>query len=716
MSASDNKPSGLQFTLAAGGQPAGTFAVVDFTLNEHYSSLFELELNLASVNPAIDFDAVLDRGAKLSVWQDGVLQRAVSGIVTCFEQGDTGFHQTRYRMEVRPSLWRLGLRRNSRIFQLETIEEIITKLLSEAQIVDYAFGLRYPHPAREFCVQYQETDLEFIQRLTAEEGIFYYFEFNNGRHTVVFADDSGALPKGSLLPYNPNMGAQAKECCINSFVCTAQVRPAVVQLKDYTFKNPRWDALFTKQASGQIYQRTSYEHFDFPGRFKDEQHGKDFTRYRLEALRNDANLGRGSGNDFRLQPGLLFTLSNHPRADLNNAWQPVSVQHIGQQPQAVEQDAGDKGTHLNTQFRFIPRQQTWRPSPLPKPLMDGPQIAMVVGPGNEEIFCDEHGRVRVQFPWDRYGNSDDHSSCWIRVSQPWAGQGWGMIAIPRVGQEVVVDFLHGDPDQPIVTGRTYHAVNRPSLKLPMAKTQMAFRSKTHKGEGYNELRFEDFKGQEGLFLHAQRDMTTEVLHDRTTTVKNNHTENVTVNQTVSVGNDQSITVTHDQTTTVKNNQMINVTVDQTSKIDGNQSTTVNGKQTTEVHKDQQITVLQNQSTEVQQNQKNDVTLNQTVTIGQNQTITVNQKQTTNVMQDQFNNISLNQQTQVGKNIVIAAGDSITLSCGAASIKLDSSGNITLSGVHIVASGEESHTINAKKVTSSGGIENVVEGAILKLNP
>ncbi|WP_240651642.1 type VI secretion system tip protein VgrG [Serratia microhaemolytica] len=557
---SDKQPNGLYFTLSAGGQPAGTFAVVDFTLNEHYSSLFELELNLASADPAIDFDAVLDRGAKLSVWRDGVLQRAVSGIVTRFEQGDTGFHQTRYRMEVRPSLWRLGLRRNSRIFQLETIEEIISKLLREAQIVDYAFGLRHPHPAREFCVQYQETDLEFIQRLAAEEGIFYYFEFNQGRHTVVFADDNGIIPKKASLPYNPNVAAQAQELCVNSFIRSAQVRPAVVQMKDYTFKNPRWDATFTQQASGQIYQRTSYEHFDFPGRFKDEQHGKDFTRYRLDALRNDASLGHGHSNDFRLQPGIRLTLSQHPRADLNCAWQLIATRHSGQQPQAMEQEAGDKGTHLNTEFQFIPRTQTWRPSPLPKPLMDGPQIAKVVGPGNEEIFCDEHGRVRVQFPWDRYGNSDDHSSCWIRVSQPWAGQGWGMIAIPRVGQEVVVDFLHGDPDQPIVTGRTYHAVNRATFPLPMAKTQMVLRSKTHKGEGYNELRFEDAKGMEGLFLHAQRDMTTQVLNNRVTEVGANHLEKVQQNQIIEILQSHGLTV-HAQ-------HQVNIQGDQNTLIGG----------------------------------------------------------------------------------------------------------------------------------------------------
>ncbi|WP_195918412.1 type VI secretion system Vgr family protein, partial [Erwinia sorbitola] len=499
-------PSGLQFTLTPAGLPPGTLAVVDFTLKESFSTPFELNVSLASADPAIDFAAVLDLGATLSVWRDGELQRSVNGIVTSFEQGDTGFHQTRYRMVIRPSLWRTTLRRNSRIFQLETIESIITTLLKENGIMEVAFGLFHPHPAREFCVQYQESDFDFIQRLTAEEGIFYYFEFDGGKNTLVYADDFAVLPGGASLPYNPNVAAQAQELCITTFTRTAQVRPAVVQLKDYTFKNPRWAAEFSRQATGLENQRPDYEHFDFPGRFKDEQQGRDFTRYRLEALRNDASTGRGKSNDFALQPGRLFSLYNHPREDLNCPWQLLSIEHTGRQPQALEQESGGQGTVLDNAFVFLPRNQHWRPTPLPKPAMDGPQIAKVVGPPGEEIYCDEFGRVRLQFLWDRYGESNDGSSCWIRVTQPWAGQGWGMLAIPRIGQEVVVDFLHGDPDQPIVTGRTYHASNIPPGSLPASKTQMAFRSKTHKGEGFNELRFEDAKGREELFMHAQKDM------------------------------------------------------------------------------------------------------------------------------------------------------------------------------------------------------------------
>ncbi|MBD2801322.1 type VI secretion system tip protein VgrG [Xenorhabdus sp. M] len=512
-------PSGLQFTLTAGGLAPETFVVTDFTLTEGFSQPFSLSVGLASADPAIDFPAVLDRSATLTILQDGVEQRSITGMVARFEQGNTGLHQTTYQMSIRPDLWRTTLRQNSRIFQQQDISTIVTTILKEHGIRDVVFSLRHSHPEREFCVQYQESDFAFLQRLTAEEGIFYFFECGSGRNTLVFADDAGSVPPGIVIPYQPGETSTVGDPSLSRFTSSAQVRPAQVELKDYTFKNPAWPAEFREQMKENQLQEQYYEHYDYPGRFKDEAHGKAFTRYRLEALRNDAVMGQGSGNAIAVQPGKLFTLANHPRLDLNQPWQVVGANHSGSQPQALETASGGSGTTLHSHFSFIRHNQHWRPAPLPKPSIDGPQIAKVVGPAGEEIFCDQYGRVRLQFPWDRYGKSDDQSSCWIRVSQPWAGQGWGMLAIPRVGQEVVVDFLHGDPDQPIVTGRTYHASNIPPGTLPGSKTQMAFRSKTHKGEGYNELLFEDAKGSEKLSMHAQKDMHTTVKNDQSLVVE-----------------------------------------------------------------------------------------------------------------------------------------------------------------------------------------------------
>ncbi|PHM70757.1 type VI secretion system tip protein VgrG [Xenorhabdus sp. KJ12.1] len=566
-----SNPSGLQFTLNAGGLPPQTFVVTDFALNESFSQPFSLSVGLASADPAIDFPTVLDRTATLTILQDGVEQRSITGIVSRFEQGDTGLHQTTYQMSIRPDLWRTTLRQNSRIFQQLDIQAIITTILKEHGIRDVIFSLRHPHPEREFCVQYQESDFNFLQRLTAEEGIFYFFECGNGRNTLVFADDAGSVPPGIVLPYQPGEVSTIGEPAISSLTCSAQVRPAQVQLKDYTFKNPAWPAEFRAEMKEDTLQEMYYEHYDYPGRFKDETHGEAFTRYRLEALRNDAVMGQGSGNAIAIQPGRLFTLYNHPRPDLNQPWQVVGASHSGSQPQARETASGDTGTTLHSHFHFIRHNQSWRPTPLPKPVIDGPQIAKVVGPAGEEIFCDQYGRIRLQFPWDRYGRSDDQSSCWIRVTQPWAGQGWGMLAIPRIGQEVVVDFLHGDPDQPIVTGRTYHASNIPPGGLPGSKTQMAFRSKTHKGEGYNELLFEDAKGSELLSMHAQKDMSTTVLNDRSTRVTHDHTESVGNNQVITVRKDRHKEVIGTEVSSIGTRQ---VTVEKTSVLSAKGSITI----------------------------------------------------------------------------------------------------------------------------------------------
>ncbi|MBD2815660.1 type VI secretion system tip protein VgrG [Xenorhabdus sp. Flor] len=561
-----NSSGGLLFTLTAGSLPPQTFVVTDFALTEGFSQPFQLNIGLASADPAIDFSIVLDHTAILTILQGETEQRSISGMVSSFEQGSTGLHQTTYQMTIRPDLWRTTLRQNSRIFQQRDIVTIISTILKEHGIRDVVFSLRQPHPEREFCVQYQESDFTFIQRLTAEEGIFYFFECGNGRNTLVFADDAGSVPLGIELPYQPSEQSPTGDVSVSSITNRAQVRPAQVQLKDYTFKNPAWAAEFSQQMKEDNLQKLYYEHYDYPGRFKDEQHGAAFTRYRLEALRNDAMTGHGNGYAIAIQPGRLFTLTNHPREEWNQPWQVISASHTGYQPQALEQEISGSGTTLNSQFSFIRQTQTWRPSPLPKPIVDGPQIAKVVGPAGEEIFCDQYGRVRLQFPWDRYGRSDDQSSCWIRVTHPWAGQGWGMLAIPRVGQEVVVDFLHGDPDQPIVTGRTYHASNIPPGGLPGSKTQMSFRSKTHKGEGYNEMLFEDAKGSEQLALHAQKDMNTTVLNnmcttvlnDCTTQVKHDHTESIGNNQVISVRKDRIKEVTGEETSTIHGNRQVTV--------------------------------------------------------------------------------------------------------------------------------------------------------------
>ncbi|MFH2776085.1 type VI secretion system tip protein TssI/VgrG, partial [Escherichia coli] len=340
------------------------------------------------------------------------------------------------------------------------------------------------------------------------------------------------LPESFEIPWNPNTRTEVSTLCISQFRYSAQIRPSSVVTKDYTFKRPGWPGRFDQEGQYQDYQRTQYEVYDYPGRFKGA-HGQNFARWQMDGWRNNAEVARGTSRSPDIWPGRRIVLTGHPQANLNREWQVVASELHGEQPQAVPGRQG-AGTALENHFAVIPADRTWRPQPLLKPLVDGPQSAVVTGPAGEEIFCDEHGRVRVKFNWDRYNPADQDSSCWIRVAQAWAGTGFGHLAIPRVGQEVIVDFLNGDPDQPIIMGRTYHQENRTPGSLPGTKTQMTIRSKTYMGSGFNELKFDDATGREQVYIHAQKNMDTEVLNDRTTTVKHDHRETVKNDQTVTI--------------------------------------------------------------------------------------------------------------------------------------------------------------------------------------
>ncbi|EIE1477406.1 type VI secretion system tip protein VgrG, partial [Salmonella enterica] len=533
----------------------------------------------------------------LTIWQGMEAQRYVSGIINEVMQGKNNHWQMRYHLTIVPPLWRCGLRQNFRIFQQQDIQTLSSTLLNENGVTEWTPVFYESHPAREFCVQYGESDLAFLTRLWSEEGIFY-FDWHapqGAAQKLVLCDDVAGVSTLGEMPFNPDTDTEVSTMCISSFRYRARTGPSSVETQDYTFKTPGWPGYYNRAAENLNGQRTQYEIFDYPGRFKDETHGEAFARYQMEGWRHDTKTATCISNSPELCPGKRFTLTGHPSEALNREWQVVSCVLAGDQPQALH-GSGGQGTTLDNHFEAIPADRTWRVPPQPKPSVDGPQSAIVTGPAGEEIFCDEHGRVRVRFHWDRYCPGNEDSSCWVRVSQAWAGAGFGNLAIPRVGQEVIVDFLNGDPDQPIIMGRTYHQDNRSPGSLPGTKTQMTIRSKTYKGDGFNELRFEDATGKEELYMHAQKDMTTEVLHDRTTTVNNNHTETVVVGQTVNVGtkkeggHDQKITVANDQKITVQNNQTLNVNNDRKKDVGNNQDSKVVGDDTEAVEKSQNITV------------------------------------------------------------------------------------------------------------------------------
>ncbi|MDN7132921.1 type VI secretion system tip protein TssI/VgrG [Halomonas sp. MC140] len=546
--------TGLQFTVTLPG--VNDIAVIDFTHREILSQPFELAINLASRDGSLDAADLLDREATLTIWQDGEPLRRMHGIIAEFGRGDRGHRRTFYSLVLRPALWRLSLRQNSRIFQKTDPLTIINTLCDERGITDVAFAVNRDLPEREYCVQYRETDLAFIARLAAEEGLFYFHEFAErgegtagGAHRLIFADDPQVLTSLGERTYHSRAGGTAPSRHVRKLSQKARVAAASATLKDYSFKNPAYAHLHEHlgrdiEAHGQ---QSDYEHFDYPGRYKQDASGEPFTRIRLEQLRREAITANAESDLPELAPGLRFTLTDHDTDSLNRDWQAISVTHHGEQPQALEEDSisSSESGGMTRYFNYVtltPGDAPWRATPNPKPRVDGPQVAFVVGPEGEEIHCDEHGRVKVQFPWDRYAEPNDTASCWVRVAQGWAGGGYGSIAIPRIGHEVIVSFLEGDPDQPLVTGRTYHAVNTAPYPLPEHKTRTVLRTQSHKAEGFNELRFEDEANEEQIWLHAQKDLELLTLNDRIEEIRNDSFLKVKNDRISEIDNDDHHTV------------------------------------------------------------------------------------------------------------------------------------------------------------------------------
>jgi type VI secretion system secreted protein VgrG len=596
------RQSDLRFTFTPAASQAA-FDVVDFTLTEGLSQPFRLTLNLSSHDPDIDFAGLLDNAALFTLWHGDTAVRHVHGLISRFSIGQSGFRRTHYQAVVEPQLARLALSSNWRIFQHLSVPQIIDKLLGEHYLFNREQIITAVHQPREYCVQAGETDLHFLARLAAEEGLLYSFEHTASGHRLIHTDRVVGL--GQIGPeeartvlYQGTAGGDQPQPAITHFHYTEQVRTARQVQRDYTFTHPRYPQQHEAYGRDLQHQSDAYERFDYPGRYKRDAAGKPFTHTRLLALRNDARIAEAVGDDPRITPGQEFQLIEHPRDAFNTFWRTVSIVHEGQQSTSQEEDAGDSGTTYRQTARLIDGRADWKADLLPKPRIDGPQTATVTGPPGEEIYCDEWGRIKLSFPWDRESRQDDKSSCWVRVSQGWAGTTWGAMAIPRVGQEVIVGYHDGDPDQPIVMGRTYRAANLPPYQLPKHKTRMTIKSQSHKGEGFNELRFEDELGREEVFIHAERDQnnvvkndeTTEVGHDRKETVGNDEQVRVGNDQSVQIGNNRALvigfnddtSIAHDRRETVGNSRYDSTVTNHQVSIGGNNEQQINGCQTVTV--------------------------------------------------------------------------------------------------------------------------------------
>lgn len=672
----------LRFTFTAGPD---AFEVVEFHLTEGLSETFHLEVDLSCANPAVDFGQVLDRPALLTLWQGGQPVRYVHGSVTSFQQGNTGFRRTRYRAIVEPRLARLQLASDWRIFQTLAVPDIATAVLKKHAItLDYEQKVTNAHAPREYCVQAGDTDYHFVERIMREEGFFYGFLHSAEGHCLIHCDRLWIFGKQPGLPveYNPMAGGDRPTPALRSFTYSENVRTARQTQRDYNFKNPLYHQETQREGDYLDHQASRYERYDYPGRYKSEV-GEAFTQDRLRGHRGQARLAIVEGDDARLVPGISFDLIGHPREDMNRGWRPVLIEHHGKQYTSQAEESADaaQGTHYSSTATLVPDDAEWRAEPMDKPLITGPQQATVVGPPGEEIYCDEFGRVKVQFPWDREGKNDEHSSCWIRVSQNIAGALWGHMAIPRIGQEVIVSNFDGDPDQPVITGRSYNANQRPPYELPANKTRMTIKSQTHKGDGFNEIRFEDEADQEEVFIHAQKDQNNIVNNDETTFVGHDRSERVDNDETVSIGHDRKEDVGNDETISIGRHRKEDVGKNETISIGRNRRVTIGG------HKTETITKTKAES----------IGLAKFLTIGAAYQTSVGAAMNTTVGLSQSEQVGINKSVIVGKTYSTTAGEEFSLTVGKSSLVLKADGTVLINGVKFDFSSSEHTQISSKVV-------------------
>ena len=556
-----------------------------FACSEKISEPFQYHLTALSENGDLNPDDMLGKDVTVTYnLPSGGGKRHFHGIVFEFAQLGYARRYHEYQAVVRPWFWLLTRTADCRIFQGKSVPDIFEEVVKNYGFSDYKLKLSGSYQKRDYCVQYRESDFAFLSRLLEEEGIYYFFEHSESSHLMVLADDAGAHTTVSgydTVPYFPPDApdAQRERDHLTAWRFTKAIQTGTYATTDYDFKNPR-QSLLASDTVSRKHARASYEVFDYPAELAALTSGESsrVAKLRIQELQANYMVAQGEGNAAGLATGRRFKLKDYPRKDLNIEYI-ISGTDI-----EITTDAYDTGAGGGeSEFRLmsiiaVDAKTPYRPARVtPKPAIRGAQTAMVVGPKGEEIYTDEHARVKVQFHWDRYGKSDENSSCWLRVSQAWAGKNWGSIHIPRIGQEVIVGFLEGDPDQPIITGRVYNGDNKAPYDLPANKTQSGIKSRSSKdgaAANFNEIRFEDLKGSEQLFIHAEKNQDIEVENDETHWVGHDRTRRVDHDENVLVKHDRSMIINHDKKEQVDNDKTIVVGASHTESIGSSMSISV----------------------------------------------------------------------------------------------------------------------------------------------
>ncbi len=547
---------------------ADVLLLSSFSGTETMSRLFSYQLKMLSAKDALEAKDIVGKNITWHIQFKDAEPRFFNGFVSRFAAGGVSpRHMRSYRAEVVPWLWFLTRTANCRIFQKKSAPEIIKTVFDDLGFSDYQLELHSSYPKREYCVQYRETAFNFVSRLMEEEGIFYFFRHDDGQHTLVLADRKTSYQD---LPDKPD---------IDTWEHQFEFRSGKWARTDYNFETPSTNLLTNTDTLLDQPDATKYELFDYPGDYQVKGNGEAGTKVRMEEEEVPYEVVTGTSESYALTPGSKFALEGHDAGAEEGKYVVTSVQHSATD---ASFETGEGQSDYHNSFQCIPAAVMFRPTRLtPKPLIAGTQPAVVVGPKGEEIYTDKYGRVKVHFFWDRESESkrDENSSCWIRVAQVWAGKRWGASFWPRIGQEVVVDFLEGDPDRPIITGSVYNAEQMPPYlgdgldgKHKSDNKVSGIKSNTTKeGKGFNEWRFDDTKGKEEIFIHAERNMDVRV--------KNESMERVISNRHLIVGwksdgDDGDYQEGGDQRELVRQDKHLHINRHQVEQIEGNFQLTV----------------------------------------------------------------------------------------------------------------------------------------------
>ncbi|EHS2597099.1 type VI secretion system tip protein VgrG [Salmonella enterica] len=598
VSAVADGPGAHNVTVSGSAVPPGAllFASLDGgeTLSELFSYVVQLKtpdtLNLGYVSPAanLPLKPMVGKDLCVNIELDGGGKRHISGLVTAARVVGHEGRSVTYELRMEPWLKLLTHTSDYKAFQNKTVVDILDEVLAE---YPYPVEKRLveSYPVRTWQVQYGETDFDFLQRLMQEWGIYWWFEHSEDSHTLVLADAISAhkaCPDSPLVEWHQE-GLKLDKEFIHTITANESLRTGQWVLDDFDFTKPR-SLLANTVANPRETGHAIYEHYEWPGDYFDKSEGEMLTRIRMEAQRSPGSRVLGGGNIRTLMTGYTFTLENYPTAEVNQEY--LLMQTLLFVQDNAQHSGQDQHFTFSTRFELHPTREVFRPQrTVSKPHTKGPQSAIVTGPAGQEIWTEQYGRVKVQFGWDRYGKMDENSSCWIRVSYPWAGKGFGMIQIPRIGQEVLVDFKNGDPDLPIIVGRTYNQDTMPPWGLPgMASQSGIFSHSLYGGPtNGNMLRFDDKTGAEEVKFHAEKDLNTTVKNNETHTVMVDRTKTIIKNETNSIGEDRNTTVTKNDGLSVKLAQTINIGT--TYRLDvGDQFTLRCGNAALVLHKDGSI--------------------------------------------------------------------------------------------------------------------------------